>query len=419
MEKAKEFLKRKNVNITLHAYLIDALGAMAFGLFASLLIGTIFETLGNQTGIQVFLTVAGYAKAATGAALGIAIAHALNAPQLVLFSAATVGLAGNDLGGPVGALVSTIIAAELGKIVSKETRLDILVTPGTTIISGVLAAQFIGPGVSGFMAWFGDLVKTATQMQPFLMGVLVSALIGIALTLPISSAAICIALSLDGLAGGAATAGCCAQMIGFAFMSWQENKVGGLLAQGLGTSMLQMGNIVHNPRIWIPPTVVSMITGPLATMVFRLENIPAGSGMGTCGLVGPIGVFTAMGGGVQDVARHPLRMFPDSRRPDTHPGKFSSEDRLDQGRGSEAGSVGSGAAGLGPQVRVRGCRFALRQIPSRSNCSRSFRASSRVFFHPNRCMSTRISSDTRTPSDSSSMRCISGCSKAAAPVRRP
>ena len=299
MENAKEFLKRKNVNITLHAYLIDALGAMAFGLFASLLIGTIFETLGNQTGIQVFLTVAGYAKAATGAALGIAIAHALKAPQLVLFSAATVGLAGNDLGGPVGALVSTIIAAELGKIVSKETRLDILVTPGTTIISGVLAAQFIGPGVSGFMAWFGDLVKTATQMQPFLMGVLVSALIGIALTLPISSAAICIALSLDGLAGGAATAGCCAQMIGFAFMSWQENKVGGLLAQGLGTSMLQMGNIVHNPRIWIPPTVVSMITGPLATMVFRLENIPAGSGMGTCGLVGPIGVFTAMGGGAR------------------------------------------------------------------------------------------------------------------------
>ena len=299
MDSIKEFLKRKNVSITLHAYLIDALGAMAFGLFASLLIGTIFETLGNQTGVPVFLTIAGYAKSATGPALGIAIAHALKAPQLVLFSAATVGLAGNDLGGPVGALVSTIIAAELGKIVSKETRLDILVTPGTTIISGVLAAQFIGPGVSGFMDWFGELVKTATQMQPFLMGVLVSALIGIALTLPISSAAICIALSLDGLAGGAATAGCCAQMIGFAFMSWRENKMGGLLAQGLGTSMLQMGNIVHNPRIWIPPTLVSMITGPLATMVFGLENIPAGSGMGTCGLVGPIGVFTAMGGGAK------------------------------------------------------------------------------------------------------------------------
>ena len=169
--------------------------------------------------------------------------------------------------------------------------------PGITIISGVLVAQFVGPGVAGFMNWFGNLVKTATEMQPFIMGILVSALIGIALTLPISSAAICIALSLDGLAGGAATAGCCAQMIGFAVMSYRENKIGGLMAQGLGTSMLQMGNIVLNPRIWIPPTLASMITGPIATMVFRLENIPAGSGMGTCGLVGPIGVYTAMGGG--------------------------------------------------------------------------------------------------------------------------
>ena len=263
----KEFLKRKNVNITVQTYLIDALGAMAFGLFASLLIGTIFGTLGQQFGIEIFNVIADYAKSATGAALGIAIAHALKAPQLVLFSAATVGIAGNTLGGPV------------------------------TIISGVLIAQFIGPGVAGFMDWFGNLVKTATEMQPFIMGILVSALIGIALTLPISSAAICIALSLDGLAGGAATAGCCAQMIGFAVMSYRENKIGGLMAQGLGTSMLQMGNIVLNPRIWIPPTLASMITGPIATMVFRLQNIPAGSGMGTCGLVGPIGIYTAMGGG--------------------------------------------------------------------------------------------------------------------------
>ena len=280
----KEFLKRKNVNITVQTYLIDALGAMAFGLFASLLIGTIFGTLGQQFQIEIFNVIADYAKSATGAALGIAIAHALKAPQLVLFSAATVGIAGNALGGPVGALVATIVAAELGKIVSKETRLDIIVTPGITIISGVLVAQFVGPGVAGFMNWFGNLVKTATEMQPFIMGILVSALIGIA-------------LSLDGLAGGAATAGCCAQMIGFAVMSYRENKIGGLMAQGLGTSMLQMGNIVLNPRIWIPPTLASMITGPIATMVFRLENIPAGSGMGTCGLVGPIGVYTAMGGG--------------------------------------------------------------------------------------------------------------------------
>lgn len=288
------FLKRKQVNISMQTYLIDALGAMAFGLFASLLIGTIFSTLGDKTNLAIFTTIATYAKGATGAALGVSIAYALKAPQLVLFSAATVGIAGNELGGPVGALVATIIAAELGKIVSKETRVDILVTPGITIISGVLTAQFVGPGVSAFMTAFGDLVKTTTVMQPLFMGILVSALIGIALTLPISSAAICIMLSLDGLAGGAATAGCCAQMIGFAVLSFRENKWGGLMAQGLGTSMLQMPNIVKNPKIWIPATIVSMITGPISTMIFKLENIPAGSGMGTCGLVGPIGIYTAM-----------------------------------------------------------------------------------------------------------------------------
>ena len=290
----KEFLKRKNVNITVQTYLIDALGAMAFGLFAFLLIGTIFGTLGEKTGLEIFNTIAVYAKGATGAALGVSIAYALKAPQLVIFSAATVGIAGNELGGPVGALVATIIAAELGKAVSKETRVDILVTPGVTIIFGVLTAQFIGPGVSAFMTAFGDLVKTATVMQPFFMGIVVSALIGIALTLPISSAAICIMLSLDGLAGGAATAGCCAQMIGFAVLSYRENGFGGLLAQGLGTSMLQMPNIVRNPKIWLAPTLASMVTGPISTMVFKLENIAAGSGMGTCGLVGPIGIYTAM-----------------------------------------------------------------------------------------------------------------------------
>ncbi len=290
----KEFLERKQVRFSVQTYFIDALGAMAFGLFASLLIGTIFSTLGDKTQIAIFSTIAAYAKSATGAALGVSIAYALKAPQLVLFSAATVGIAGNELGGPVGALVATIVATELGKIVSKETRVDILVTPGVTIISGVLIAQFAGPGVSRFMTLFGNMVKTATEMQPFFMGILVSALIGIALTLPISSAAICIMLSLDGIAGGAATAGCCAQMVGFAVLSFRENGWGGLFAQGLGTSMLQMGNIVKNPRIWIAPTLASMVTGPISTLVFRLENIPAGSGMGTCGLVGPIGIYTAM-----------------------------------------------------------------------------------------------------------------------------
>ncbi len=295
----KAFLKQKNVNLAVRTYLIDAMGAMAFGLFASLLIGTIFATLGEKTNIQIFNVISEYAKSATGAALGVSIAYALHAPQLVLFSAATVGIAGNALGGPVGAFIATIVATELGKIVSKETRVDILVTPGVTIISGVLMAQFVGPGVSAFMSAFGNLVKTATEMQPFFMGILVSALIGIALTLPISSAAICIMLGLDGLAGGAATAGCCAQMIGFAILSFRENGIGGLFAQGLGTSMLQMGNIVKNPKIWIAPTLASMVTGPIATILFRMENISTGAGMGTCGLVGPIGVYTAMDGGTQ------------------------------------------------------------------------------------------------------------------------
>ena len=295
----KAFLKRKNVNITVQTYLIDALGAMAFGLFASLLIGTIFATIGEKTQIQAFQVIADYAKSATGAALGVSIAYALKAPQLVLFSAATVGIAGNALGGPVGALVATIIATELGKIVSKETRVDILVTPGVTIISGVLVAQFAGPGVAKFMDAFGQMVKTATEMQPFFMGILVSVLVGVALTLPISSAAICIALTLDGLAGGAATAGCCAQMIGFAVLSFRENGVGGLLAQGLGTSMLQIGNKEKNPRIWIAPTLASAITGPIATVVFQMTNIHTAAGMGTCGLVGPIGIYTSMDGGAK------------------------------------------------------------------------------------------------------------------------
>lgn len=292
-KKVRSFLQQKQVCISVKTYLIDALGAMAFGLFASLLIGTIFSTLGDKTQLLFFQTISNYAKSATGAALGASIAYALHAPQLVLLSAITVGIAGNDLGGPVGAFIATVLATELGKLVSKETRIDILITPATCIISGILFAQLIGPGVSAFMMGFGNVVKTATEMQPLLMGILVSALIGIALTLPISSAAICIMLGLDGLAGGAATAGCCAQMIGFAVLSYKENGIGGFLAQGLGTSMLQMGNIVRNPKIWIPPILTSMITGPIATTFFKLENIAAGSGMGTCGLVGPIGIYTA------------------------------------------------------------------------------------------------------------------------------
>ena len=295
--KVGKFLERKNIKISARVYFIDALGAMAYGLFASLLIGTIFGTLGDKFGIGFFNTIAEYAKGACGAALGISIAYALKAPQLVLFSAAAVGIAGNTLGGPVGAFLATIVATELGKIVSKETKVDIVVTPAVTIVSGVAVAMAAGPVVSSIMTGFGSLIMTATEMQPFFMGILVSVLVGVALTLPISSAALCIMLELGGLAAGAATAGCCTQMVGFAVMSFKENRWGGLFSQGLGTSMLQMPNIVKNPRVWIPPTLAAAITGPIATCVFDMQSIPAGAGMGTCGLVGPFGVFTAMGTG--------------------------------------------------------------------------------------------------------------------------
>ena len=291
----KEFAKDKNIEISVQRYLIDALGYMALGLFASLLIGTIFNTLGDKLHITLFTEVINpLAKQVTGPSIAVAIAYVLQAPPLVMFSCALVGACGNELGGPVGAFVATIFAVEFGKLVSKETKIDILLTPAVTILVGVLVAEFTGPGVSAFMTKFGDLIMKSTEMQPVLMGALVAVLVGIALTLPISSAAICIMLELSGLAGGAATVGCCCQMIGFAVMSYKENGMGGLFAQGIGTSMLQMPNIVKNWKVWIPPTLASAILGPLSTTIFKLENIPIGSGMGTCGLVGQFGSITAM-----------------------------------------------------------------------------------------------------------------------------
>ena len=292
--KFKEFLKKKEVNISAKAYFLDALGAMAFGLFASLLMGTIFTTLGDKLNLPILLEIAKYAKQATGAAIGVAIAFSLKAPSLVLFSATVCGIAGNALGGPVGAYIAAVISTELGKIVSKETKIDILVTPSVVIISGVLLAMFVGPGINAFMEAFGRFIENATELRPFLMGIIVSVSVGMALTLPISSAALCIAIGLSGIAAGAATAGCCAQMIGFAVMSFKENRWGGLISQGLGTSMLQMPNIIKNPLTWIPPTLAAAITGPISTCVFQLENVPIGAGMGTCGLVGPFGIITAM-----------------------------------------------------------------------------------------------------------------------------
>ena len=308
MENIKAFLKRKNIVLSAKRYGIDALGAMAQGLFCSLLIGTILNTLGSQFHIgfltaqvitinDVGYTIGGMASFMSGAAMAVAIGYALQAPPLVLFSLATVGYACNALGkagGPLAVLFVAIIAAECGKAVSKETKIDILVTPIVTTLIGIGAAWVIAPPIGAAASAFGQLIVRATALQPFWMGILVSVLVGVALTLPISSAAICSVLGLTGLAGGAAVAGCCAQMVGFAVMSFRENRWGGLVSQGIGTSMLQMPNIIKNPRIWIPPTLASAITGPIATCLFHLEMNGAAinSGMGTCGFCGQLGVWT-------------------------------------------------------------------------------------------------------------------------------
>lgn len=315
MEKFRAFLKRKDIVISAKRYGIDALGAMAQGLFCSLLIGTIINTLGTQFHIGfltstvatvggIKYTAGGLASAMSGPAMATAIGYALRCPPLVLFSLISVGFASNALGGaggPLAVLFVAIFASEIGKAVSKETKIDILVTPLVTIGVGIGLSAWWAPAIGAAASSVGRIIMWATELQPFLMGVIVSVVVGIALTLPISSAAICAALSLTGLAGGAAVAGCCAQMVGFAVMSFPENRWGGLISQGLGTSMLQMGNIVRNPRIWTAPIAVSAITGPIATCVFHLEmnGPPVSSGMGTCGLVGQIGVYS---GWVSDIA---------------------------------------------------------------------------------------------------------------------
>ena len=312
MEQFRAFLRRKNIVFSAKRYGVDALGAMAQGLFCTLLVGTILNTLGTQFHIGFLsatvvtvgtgeaptaYTIGGLASFMSGSAMAVAIGSALQAPALVLFSLVPVGYATNILGGaggPLAVLVIAIVAAECGKAVSKETKVDILVTPIVTVLVGIGVAYLVAPPIGTAASWVGNLIMWATELQPFFMGILVSVIVGIALTLPISSAAICAALGLTGLAGGAAVAGCCAQMVGFAVMSFKENKWSGLLAQGIGTSMLQIGNIVKNPLIWIPPTLASAVTGPIATCIFRMKmnGDAVASGMGTCGLVGQIGVYT-------------------------------------------------------------------------------------------------------------------------------
>lgn len=309
----KAFLKRKKIDISWKSYGIGAMSAMAQGLFASLLIGTIIKTLGQQAGnlaadiswlkqiCDWLVDIGTFASGVAGPAMAISIAVALNAPPLVVFSAAAVGQAANakgGAGGPLAVLLIAIIAVEFGKAVSKETKIDILVTPFVTVVIGGLLAIWTAPYIGKAASYVGELTMWATEQQPFLMGVLVSVIIGMALTLPISSAAICASLGLVGLAGGAAVAGCCAQMVGFAVLSFRENGFGGIVSQGLGTSMLQMGNIAKKPVIWLPPIIASSITGPVATCFFklRMDGPAISSGMGTCGFVGQIGVITGWNG---------------------------------------------------------------------------------------------------------------------------
>ena len=312
MEKLRAFLTRKNITFSAKRYFIDAMSAMAQGLFCTLLVGTILDTIGKQFGIafltNAFLTIkqgdtvlsytiGGLCSLMVGPAMAVAIGYALQAPPLVLFSLITVGFATNVMGGaggPLAVFFVALLAAEIGKAISKETKIDILVTPVVTILAGIGFAALVARPIGIAASSVGKAIMWATELQPFFMGILVSVIIGVALTLPISSAAICASLGLTGLAGGAAVAGCCAQMVGFAVMSFRENRWGGLVAQGIGTSMLQMGNIVRNVRIWIPPTLAAAVTGPIATCLFKLQmnGAAVSSGMGTCGFVGQIGVYT-------------------------------------------------------------------------------------------------------------------------------
>lgn len=308
--KTKEFLKKKGINISPKTYFVDAMGGMAQGLFASLLVGTILTTISKYIGMidgvfferfAHFLSRAGaMSSAISGAAIGVGIAAALNAPMLVMACAAAVGYFANAYpgqpyaAGPLGVFIAVIIAVEFGKAISKETKVDILVTPLVTLGFGYLTAYLTCPVIAIAMDRLGEFINYATTMHPFVMGIIISVVVGIILTLPISSAAICASIGISGIAGGAALAGCCAQMVGFAVASFRENKWGGVVSQGLGTSMLQMPNIVKKPVIWIPATLAAAITGPLATIVFKLECSKVSAGMGTCGMVGPIGCFSDM-----------------------------------------------------------------------------------------------------------------------------
>jgi len=295
--KVKEFLAKKDIVFSLKRYGVEAMGAMTLGLFASLILGLILTEIGGRVGLEFMYNMGWWARGATGYAIGVSVAFGLKAPPLVIFASAATGFAGNYLSGgnPAGAFIAALVGAELGKLVSKETKVDIIVTPAVTLMSGMGIALAVGPGIGWLMSVIGDFIMWATELVPAVMGAIIAVVMGMALTGPISSAALSIVLGLSGIAAGAAVAGCAANMVGFAVSSYRENKVSGLISQGLGTSMLQLPNIMKNPRIWIPPIIASAIAGIVSAAVFRMENIPEGAGMGTSALVGQFGAFAAMG----------------------------------------------------------------------------------------------------------------------------
>ncbi len=290
-------------------YIINVLNGMAQGLFASLIIGLIIKQIGTYLNLPILINFGKAAQYLTGPAIGLGVALFVGAPKLGVLSAAVAGAIGAGtfvfapdgsllklaIGEPVGALLASLIGAEVSKLVHNRTKVDIMVIPICTIIAGGLVGVFVSPFVSAMMKALGVFINSLTTLYPLPMGILVATVVGMVLTLPISSAAICISLGISGLAAGAATVGCSAQMIGFAIISYKENKIGGLISQGIGTSMLQVPNIIRNPLIWIPPTLTAAILGPLATVVFKMENNAAGAGMGTSGLVGQFNTVAVMG----------------------------------------------------------------------------------------------------------------------------
>lgn len=288
-------LQRQNIVLTWQRYGIDALNGMALGLFSSLIVGLILKNIGTWLNIQALAVAGSHAQSAVGAAIGAGVAFGLKAPPLVLFASITTGLIGAEMGGVVGALVAGIIGVECGKFLHKTTPIDIIITPATTLIAGMATAYALAPAIASLMSSLGELISWAMALSPIMMSIIIAVVMGMLLTLPISSAAIAISLELSGLSAGAATIGCAAQMVGFAVMSYRVNGISGVVSQGLGTSMIQIPNILKNPKIWLPPTLAGAILAPIATGIFGMTNIPVGAGMGTSGLVGQVGTLEAMG----------------------------------------------------------------------------------------------------------------------------